>query len=771
MNTADRTELIALIEPLARKFFGEPNYDLSRTYSRPNELRFGTNGSLKIDVEKGTWYDFEDREGGGVLDLIKREMMFASARECFEWLEREGLWENNRKGKDKPDGTEEVVVDSFEYPGHDGVLSYAVDRIEFRKPDGSFVLNKDGKHKKTFRRKRPDPDKPGEWIPNVDGCPVLPYRLPELIEAVAAGHLIVVVEGEGKVNLLWSWNVPATCNSGGAGNWQKEHAEYLRGADVLVLGDADDVGRKFVETVGTSLEGIAKSIRVLDLPGLGPKEDILDWAKNGGTVEAFHALVAHQARPFRRAGAPQTMEALKTMIFAPIKYVVPGVIVEGLTILAGKPKIGKSWLLLHAACAVARGGFTLGDIHCIEGDVLYCALEDNQRRLQSRGTKLIGIVQDWPKRMQYLCLGQLPRLNAGGLDKLKAWIDAVPNPRLIVIDTFVAVRAPKKNNQPNYDADYESGKELHKLANERGLAIVIVHHQRKADADDAFDTVNATLGLTGVVDTVLVLKREASGNVVLYGRGRDLIEIEKAMAFDANACTWRIVGDAADIRRTKERSTVLEAIEEAGVPIGPSDIAAATGMKAQNVRFLLRKLSKEAVIEKERYGKYRAKGQRGERRPEAPAPSSAGTEAGAAVSVPFTLTAARKRDLRALGYSDEQIREMTPEQGQDILAQRRKLLGVLTAWYATIGIDQPRTVEQVIAAAMDNEGGRDLKRVLTAVADNADVDGSRLEEWLRSISGVEVDHLTLRSNGPDEKGTPEWTLILRVEPDKGSPSL
>ena len=65
-----------------------------------------------------------------------------------------------------------------------------------------------------------------------------------------------------------------------------------------------------------------------------------------------------------------SMETLKTMTFEPIKYVVPGVIVEGLTILAGKPKLGKSWLLLHAAIAVASGGFTLGDIHCPEGDLL-----------------------------------------------------------------------------------------------------------------------------------------------------------------------------------------------------------------------------------------------------------------------------------------------------------------------------------------------------------------------------------------------------------------
>ena len=84
---------------------------------------------------------------------------------------------------------------------------------------------------------------------------------------------------------------------------------------------------------------------------------------------------AQKAERERRKGdgqeapiGPRTTGILKTMTFAPIKYVVPDILVEGLTLLAGKPKVGKSWLLLHTAIAVARGGFTLGDLHCIEGE-------------------------------------------------------------------------------------------------------------------------------------------------------------------------------------------------------------------------------------------------------------------------------------------------------------------------------------------------------------------------------------------------------------------
>jgi DNA-binding Lrp family transcriptional regulator len=292
------------------------------------------------------------------------------------------------------------------------------------------------------------------------------------------------------------------------------------------------------------------------------------------------------------------------MTFNPLKYPVPGIFVEGLTVLAGKPKIGKSWFLLHAAIAVARGGFTLGNLHCIEGDVLYCALEDNARCMQSRMTKLLGISQPWPKRLT-LCY-DLPRLGEGGAEAIRDWILSVPNPRMVAIDTLAMIRALKKVDESNYQSDYLALIDLRALANEFGIALPVSHHLRKAEADDPFDTISGTLGLTGAVDSMLVLKRSVGGgsNYVLHGKGRDLVEIEKAMEFDRESCLWRIAGDAAPIRRSAERTAILDAIAEAGEPIGPNDIATATGMKATNVRFLLGKLVKEGVIKKAERGRY-----------------------------------------------------------------------------------------------------------------------------------------------------------------------
>jgi predicted ATP-dependent serine protease len=288
--------------------------------------------------------------------------------------------------------------------------------------------------------------------------------------------------------------------------------------------------------------------------------------------------------------------------YAPVKYVVPGVFVEGLTLFAGKPKVGKSWFLLHAAVAVARGSFTLGEIKCPEGDALYCALEDNERRLQSRMRKLFG--HDWPgtPRLTFRC--EMPRLAEGGITAIEQWIASVPKPRLIIIDTLAMVRAPKKRDQSNYEADYAAGQELRALANQCGIAIVLVHHLRKADSDDPYDLVSGTLGLTGVPDSVLVLKQDAKG-YTLHGRGRDLMEIEKALLFNTNDNgLWIILGNAGEVRQSNERGAILAALEEAGEPLGPNEIAAAVGAKPVNVRKLLAKLASEGRIEKVKYGKY-----------------------------------------------------------------------------------------------------------------------------------------------------------------------
>src|SRR5215217_9468587 len=181
------------------------------------------------------------------------------------------------------------------------------------------------------------------------------------------------------------------------------------------------------------------------------------------------------------------------------------------------------------------------------------------------------------------------RLEAGLLDDLREWIEQARNPRLIIIDVLNKVRPAQKSNEGIYDYDVRCLEGLQSLAAESRIAIVVVHHTRKAEADDPFDCLSGSTGLTGTADTTLVLARDSQGTT-LYGRGRDIEEIEKAMSFDRTTGQWSVLGEAAEVRRTDERTILLNALREQGQPMSPADLASATGMKSDSVRQLVLKL-------------------------------------------------------------------------------------------------------------------------------------------------------------------------------------
>jgi hypothetical protein len=131
---------------------------------------------------------------------------------------------------------------------------------------------------------------------SIKGVQLVPYRLPELIEAVALGRAVFVVEGEKDVELLRSRGVPATCNAMGAGKWRDEYDNFFNDADVVICGDNDEPGRKHVAQVVKHLKEVVKRLRVLELasiwPDIGPSDDVSDWFEHGGgTVEALWAAV------------------------------------------------------------------------------------------------------------------------------------------------------------------------------------------------------------------------------------------------------------------------------------------------------------------------------------------------------------------------------------------------------------------------------------------------------------------------------------------------
>ncbi|MBX5179928.1 AAA family ATPase [Rhizobium lentis] len=292
------------------------------------------------------------------------------------------------------------------------------------------------------------------------------------------------------------------------------------------------------------------------------------------------------------------------MEFAPVDYVVEGYIAEGLTILAGRPKLGKSWMALGFCIAVATGGQTLG-VDCEQGDVLYLALEDNRRRLKDRLEVVLSPAQVRPNMARLSLRTQSKKIGSGLIEELDAWRAKAANPKLIVIDTLSMVRPPKKANQDSYAADYDAISPLQKYAGEHRLAVIVVHHVRKAEAEDPLEAVSGTNGLTGAADTIMVLNRTTDGPK-LYGRGRDIEEIEKALRFDKG--TWEVLGNAEEVKQSEQRRKILDILTDATTVLTPDEIGKQAGMKVNNVNYLLRALVKAGGVEKVGYGQYKIQG-------------------------------------------------------------------------------------------------------------------------------------------------------------------
>jgi hypothetical protein len=318
---------------------------------------------------------------------------------------------------------------------------------------------------------------------------------------------------------------------------------------------------------------------------------------NSALARGFEILPEiDDARPIKKPNWRDhslTAQQLQAKIYPEIKYVVPGLIPEGLSLLVGRPKIGKSWLALDIALSIAGNRVCLGDRDPEIGDVLYCALEDNERRLKNRITKILGGGTPWPQRLTLSTKWR--RLNAGGVQDIADWADQTRQPRLVLLDTLANVRPI--NTQDGYAADYNALTSVHRLANDRGLAVIALHHQRKMEAEDPLDTVSGTLGIVGCADTTMILSSGRSGKS-LYVKGRDIEEMEFAVDFNASTCRWKIIGDADDVRRSETRKKIIAALPENGDGIGPKEIAEISGVREAVVKTRLADMVRDNEVEK-----------------------------------------------------------------------------------------------------------------------------------------------------------------------------
>ena len=295
-----------------------------------------------------------------------------------------------------------------------------------------------------------------------------------------------------------------------------------------------------------------------------------------------------------------TAAELGDIPFPPLDFVVDPIIAAGTaTMLAGRPKCNKTWFSEDAGLSVAEGGFACGEWATAQGDVLYYALEDNQRRLKQRLEKLRP-VGEWPHRLTFKLAA--PALGDGFREDVEAWARSCDNPRLVIVDTYSLILPPRQRQ--SYLSDYADSALFTKIASELNIALLAIYHTRKCDADDALDAVSGTTGIAGGFDSVLVLRRAPEGGgFILEGRGRDIMPLEVGLDFDADTGKWSVLGDASTAFVSDERKAILDTLGDLG-KAGPKEIAERINVPYDSVRKILGKMVDQGQVKKTGYGSY-----------------------------------------------------------------------------------------------------------------------------------------------------------------------
>lgn len=491
--TAPEIDFAHIMEPVARKLWGDPDPRASSA----RELRWGTHGSRSVDLEKGVWSDHEASTGGGVLDLIRRELRVNSGA-ALGWLRTEGFIDAAPAPKAVDE--QQRIVATYDYPDEHGELLYQVVRFGPRKD---------------FRQRRPEAG--GGWTWGVKGVRQVPYRLADIHRAIRCGETVYIVEGEKDADNLAKEGFCVTCNAMGAGKWPAELSEHFKGADVVILPDNDDSGALHAQTVASHLRGVAARVRVLELPNLPPKGDVSDWLNAGGEgpelielAQAAPTWTPEAAKPPKSQFGAIPWADVDTVAVRQDWLIADMLFCGDIGMIYGASGSGKSFLAVHAGLCIAQGLPFLGH-DTRKGGVIYQAGEGGKglvKRLRAykQENRVAG---DLPF---VLLPARVDLFSADGdtqafIDECLAWKAVLPEPlSLIVVDTF-STASPGANENASEDMSrlISAGEAINKAT---GAALLWVHHKNAAG-----DRERGHTSLRANIDTAIEVTKDEESNL------------------------------------------------------------------------------------------------------------------------------------------------------------------------------------------------------------------------------------------------------------------
>lgn len=458
---------------------------------------------------------------------------------------------------------------------------------------------------KDFRQRRPDPTSSDGWSWSTKGVRRVVYRLPAVIAATQAGRRVFIVEGEKDVHAIEAAGEVATCNPGGAKKWRPEYAPAFAGAEVVIVADRDEPGREHARMVQTALEGVAKSVTIVE-PAAG--KDAADHLSEGLTLEQF--VSSEPAAPERkkfRSGQEIFESAPVEVPWCWDGYAAFGTV----TLFAGRHKGGKSTLLfeLIGAMCEERDDF-LG--HPLNPGTVVLLTEEGPETLRP---KLAPISENGRTMLRVLSRADVtPR---GDYDWTRAVREAGAEARewgarLVIVDTFAFWAQIRDENDNSLMQEVVSV--LAELTTQ-GLAVIVVHHSRKEGGEDG-NAIRGASSLQGAVDIIVEMVKpaqdadeEASTDRELRSIGR-FPGIPEALRLKMKDGRYVVIGEGtkAAMKNLAGEAKVLQVIKDAyPETVDGSSLREQTGQAKETSNRYLRGLEAAGTIEAFDDGKGRPK--------------------------------------------------------------------------------------------------------------------------------------------------------------------
>lgn len=393
---------------------------------------------------------------------------------------------------------------------------------------------------KDFKQRQPDGE--GNWIWNLKGVRLVPYNLPEVLKA----ERVIIAEGEKDVDTLRGLGLVASCNPMGAGKWKPEYNEHFRGKRVVIIPDNDEAGRGHAQQIAGALQGIAESVRIVDLPGLQAKGDVSNWIGAGGTREGLIELIKaapEWERDFNAAAkelaAPKSYPgiiSLDTVKAERVEWLWPGYIPFGkITIIDGDPGISKS-LLTHDLIARITSGQPMpdGSIGPNCGAVIL-SLEDGLSdtivpRIEAAGGKKsrVASVQGVPDER-----GDMRLPTVRDIEDIQAAC-RMKDARLVVIDPLMGYIGDANSWK---DQDIRAAMApLIKFADEFKIAVLIVRHLNKSTSSPSLYRGGGSIGIIGIARIGLLVAKdpEDDNRRILAGTKSNIAALPQSLTYEIN---------------------------------------------------------------------------------------------------------------------------------------------------------------------------------------------------------------------------------------------